>query len=225
MVNRAGGEPLLGGPVDLESTPSIIARRLREAIRNGAFPQGTQLIESELARELQVSRGPLREAMQRLSQEGLLKSIRHRGLFVATLSLGDVRDVYLARMAVERAAAHEIMRGGTSKVSLAAMRDRLIDMGAARDREAGSTADLRFHEQLVELAGSPRLTRMHETLLTETRMCLNALADTYLGEDSQRLAEHAAIVDAIASGDVLEVERLLRAHTDDALARIERQPV
>ena len=79
---------VLGGfldPVDRESTPSIIARKLRNAISHGDLAPGTQLAEAELARELGVSRGPLREAMQRLTQEGLLLSIRNRGLFVIEL--------------------------------------------------------------------------------------------------------------------------------------------
>ena len=57
-------------PVVRESTPSIIAGKLRTAIGRGQIPAGSQLVETELARELGVSRGPLREAMQRLTQEG-----------------------------------------------------------------------------------------------------------------------------------------------------------
>ena len=70
-------------PVSRESTAGIIARQLREAIMTGTLPPGTQLGETDLAARFQVSRGPLREAMQHLVSEGLLRSERHRGLFVA----------------------------------------------------------------------------------------------------------------------------------------------
>ena len=50
--------------------------------------------------------------MQRLTQEGLLVSIRHRGLFVINMTPEDIRDMYLAREAIERAAAHKILEGG-----------------------------------------------------------------------------------------------------------------
>ena len=69
-----------------ESTPSIIADKLRQAIGHGELKPGAQLGEADLARKLGVSRGPLREGMQRLTQEGLLVSIRNRGLFVIDMT-------------------------------------------------------------------------------------------------------------------------------------------
>jgi DNA-binding GntR family transcriptional regulator len=76
------------GPLVQESTPSIIAEKLRQAIAHGELKPGAQLGEAELARKLGVSRGPLREGMQRLTQEGLLVSIRNRGLFVIEVTTG-----------------------------------------------------------------------------------------------------------------------------------------
>ena len=106
-------------PVVQESTPALIARILREAIADGRFPPGSQLVEQELARELNVSRGPLREAMQRLTQEGLLVGHRNRGLFVMELTEDAVRDMYLAREAVECAAVRRIVATGTHSELLA----------------------------------------------------------------------------------------------------------
>lgn len=205
--------------VDRESTPSIIARKLREGISSGELPQGTQLVEAELARAMRVSRGPLREAMQRLTQEGLLDSERNRGLFVVRLSGEDVRDIYFARLAAERAAAERLL-ATRSPAAIAVLRDRLADMSAASGEAARSAADLRFHEALVDLAASPRLSRMYASLLTETQMCLAALADSYTAVEGDRLAEHAAIVDALADGDGVAVNRLLAAHADEALGRL-----
>ena len=62
------------GPLQLQSTPAVIADRLRAEILRGRFPPHTQLTEVEQARQLQVSWGPIREAMQRLIQEGLLRA-------------------------------------------------------------------------------------------------------------------------------------------------------
>jgi DNA-binding GntR family transcriptional regulator len=66
-------------PVSRESTAAVIARQLRDAIMTGALPPGTQLGETELASRFQVSRGPLREAMQHLVSEGLLRSEQPAG--------------------------------------------------------------------------------------------------------------------------------------------------
>jgi DNA-binding GntR family transcriptional regulator len=94
-----------------ESTPAIIADKLRQAIGHGELKPGAQLGEAELARKFGVSRGPVREAMSRLTQEGLLLSIRNRGLFVIHMTADDIRDMYLAREAIERAAARKIIDG------------------------------------------------------------------------------------------------------------------
>lgn len=208
-------------PVSLESTPSIIARKLREAITAGHIAPGSRLGEAELARELGVSRGPLREAMQRLTQEGLLVSIRNRGLFVVELTSEDVRDVYLARTALERTALARILVNDYERAAarLFAVIDVMARAHDDGDSEKVGAADHAFHELLVELAGSPRLTRMHRTLLTETRMCINALRDSYREADD-RVAEHRAIAQAVRDADLALAERLLVAHMDDALQRL-----
>ena len=93
------------------------------------------------------------------------------------------------------------------------------EMAAAADVEEGSEADIRFHECLVELAGSPRLSRMHQTYLVETRMCVHALADTY-ENPTDRVAEHQALASAIRAGDVQLSDKLLIAHMEDAVDRL-----
>ena len=208
-------------PVVRESTPSIIAAKLRDAIRSGELPAGAQLGEAELARELGVSRGPLREGMQRLTQEGLLISIPNRGLFVVEMTEADVRDMYVARSAVERAAAAQVFEHDPLKTA-ADLRAIAVHMSAASDRERADQvgeSDLDFHDCLVRGAQSLRLSRMHDTLLTETRMCINALGGTYPAPDV-RVPEHQAIADAFAAGDPALVDRLLVAHMDDAIERL-----
>jgi DNA-binding GntR family transcriptional regulator len=208
-------------PVDRESTPSIIARKLRNAIGHGELAPGTQLAEAELARELGVSRGPLREAMQRLTQEGLLLSIRNRGLFVVELTESDVRDLYVARTAVERAAAAQLARGPRDAAAqeLLAIVERMARAAEEDDVSSIGRADIEFHEVLVQLSGSARLIRMHQTLLTETRMCVIALEGTYPESDA-RVPEHREIAQAIGLGDEALVDRLVVAHMDDAVGRL-----
>ncbi|UPO77352.1 GntR family transcriptional regulator [Arthrobacter sp. Helios] len=208
-------------PLERESTPSIIAGKLRTAIGRGQIAPGSQLVETELAKELGVSRGPLREAMQRLTQEGLLISIRNRGLFVITMTDAEVRDMYVARTAVERAASELILQRGGKDVA-ARLLQTVQSMKQAADRgdlDAMSEADMEYHSTLVAAAASPRLTRMHNTLLTETRMCLTALERRY-PDPHARVGEHQAIAEALAAGDPDLVGRLLITHMDDALDRL-----
>ena len=209
-------------PVDRESTASLIARQLREAIMAGTLPPGTQLGEADLAARFQVSRGPLREAMQRLVSEGLLRSERHRGLFVIDLDTDDVHDIYTARSAVERAAASLVLRGEHREAVAAALDETVRAMAEAADTDdptALAEADLRFHEALIAASGSSRLIRMARTLMVETRMCLALLQGTYQSAE-ERVTEHNHIIEAIRTGDEGATLRLLDAHMTDALQRL-----
>jgi DNA-binding GntR family transcriptional regulator len=205
-------------PLMQQSTPSIIADKLREAIGHGELKPGAQLSEAELARKFGVSRGPLREGMQRLTQEGLLVSIRNRGVFVIEMTPADVRDMYLAREAIERTAAREILEGDyvTAGDTLLEIVEQMT--AAATPAEVGEL-DIAFHVRLVELANSPRLARMHRTFVTETRMCIHALEESYSVSDV-RGEEHRAVATAIRSGDLKRTDELLIAHMDDAINRL-----
>ncbi|HEX3791972.1 MAG TPA: GntR family transcriptional regulator [Pseudonocardiaceae bacterium] len=200
----------------------IISEELRSAIMYGSLPAGSQLGESELAARLGVSRGPLREAMQRLVQEGLLRSEPHRGLFVITLDESDVRDVYLARLAIERAACQLLMAAnrGEAVVQLTEALKGLMAAAARRDRVAMSDADQAFHHALVRASGSPRLERMAQTLLVETRMCLDALQEKY-PEPEELVGEHQVLVDAITDGDEGRLLRLIEEHMTGSIERMD----
>jgi DNA-binding GntR family transcriptional regulator len=208
-------------PLVQKSTPSIIADKLREAIGHGELAPGSQLFEAQLARELGVSRGPLREGMQRLTQEGLLTSIRNRGLFVIEMTPENMEDMYVARSAIERAAAARVVRGDAEAAAeeLLTVVDRMARAAGRKRETAVGEADIEFHRVLVDLAESPRLKRIHETLITETRMCIHALAASYRASE-RRVEEHQGIADAIAARDTELVDRLLVEHMDDALHRL-----
>jgi DNA-binding GntR family transcriptional regulator len=210
------------GTLAQESTPSIIADKLRQAIGHGELKPGSQLGEAELARRFGVSRGPVREAMQRLTQEGLLVAIRNRGLFVVDMSENDIRDMYLAREAIERAAARKIIDDDNTAAG-----DELLEiverMACAATPAEVSELDIGFHERLLQLAHSTRLSRMHKTFITETRMCIHALDETY-AKSEVRAEEHRALATAIRAGDRELADRLLIAHMDDAVARLTGEP-
>ncbi|MFB9732903.1 MULTISPECIES: GntR family transcriptional regulator [Ornithinimicrobium] len=208
-------------PVVQESTPSMIATRLREAIAAGELAPGSRLSEARLAARLGVSRGPLREGMQRLTQEGLLVSVRNRGLFVTEMTPGNIEDMYVARQAVERAAARRVLTTDPAPAGeeLLAVVDRMEAAARAGDGQQVGEADVEFHERLVALAGSPRLSRMQQTLLTETRMCIHALEETY-PDPLVRVEEHRAIAEAVREGRAEEADRLLIAHMVDAIDRL-----
>jgi DNA-binding GntR family transcriptional regulator len=89
----------------------------------------------------------------------------------------------------------------------------------AADGPGVGEADVAFHELLVRLADSPRLVRMHQTLMTETRMCIHALDETY--DDFEcRVQEHRDIAQSFISGKPRTTDKLLRLHMKDAIDRL-----
>jgi DNA-binding GntR family transcriptional regulator len=157
--------------------------------------------------------------MQRLVAEGLLRSERNRGIFVRDLDAADVRDVYIARAAVEGAAGLLIISGDRAAAAeqLAAALAHMQDV--ADDPIALADADHAFHAELVAASGSPRLQRMADGLLVETRMCLAALQQT-APPASALVAEHRELLDALRTGDPNRFATVLEAHMADAVERI-----
>ena len=91
------------------------------------------------------------------------------------------------------------------------------------DADALTETDVEFHALLVALAKSPRLSRMHNTLMVETRMCITALETRYASH-YVRADEHHEIAAAIRDGKMEEADRLLVAHMDDAVTRLMQAP-
>ncbi len=131
--------------------------------------------------QLSVSRGPVREALHRLVQEGLLLSRPNRGVFVQELTMRDVAEIYQAREVIESAAAEIVARRSVaerapSRPTLEAIVDRMQDGVRRPTTGLGSAAlDLEFHTALVGEAGNRRLVRAYATLATEALICLHAL--------------------------------------------------
>ena len=200
---------------------SMVTERLRANIVNGTLEPGSQLSEVELATSFGVSRGPVREALQRLIQEGLVRSEPHRGVFVPVLSDDDVRDIYLAREALESSAVRHIIASGSSSDTADAL-DRMVklmqDSEKANDWEAVGQYDLEFHTALVASSRSERLQRMFSTVISETRLCLGVL--TAAEARSDLVAEHREIAQLIREGNTDEALAVLKTHFDDAVVTL-----
>jgi DNA-binding GntR family transcriptional regulator len=164
------------GSIDRASTTEQVLHELREAIIAGRIAQGEALREVPLAGALGTGRSAVREAIRQLVQEGLVDYELHRGAFVRVISLADRLDVYVAREAIEAGVARLAVEAAPP-ADLSALRAamqvlRTTAEGHDRVTDEVIEADIRFHEELVRLAGSPRLTRAHATLAAETRMLL-----------------------------------------------------
>ena len=207
-------------PLRRDSTPERIATQLRSGIVSGRLPPGQALREVEVARQLGVSRGPVREAFQRLIQEGLLEAHPARGVFVPQLTTADLADLYLARGAVETTAARLLASSGTAE-ALGDLAAALADLEAApaEDWNELVNLDLHLHEVLVRGTGSMRLARIFDTLAAETRLCMVAL-ESFYPERAELVTEHAEIVQAILRRDAAAAASLLDRHMADSVRRL-----
>jgi len=188
--------------VERSSTLELVHQVLREGIIDGTIPPGSHLREIALARSLETSRNTVREAIRQLVQEGLVEYILHRGNFVRALSLRDRLDVYVARETIEVGVVQRLLATNAAPdlgpIEAAMDELRHAAVGHERPTEAVIAADLRFHQELVRLAGSPRLDRAYDTLAAETRMLLRHHPEypwrTYVND-------HQELLDALRDRD------------------------
>jgi DNA-binding GntR family transcriptional regulator len=193
------------------------ADRIREQILDGGFKQGQHLVEAKIAEQLNISRGPVREAFKLLRAEGLLKEEPRRGTFVVSLTADDVREIYGLRAALEGRAGRMIARSQDPTVlarlrALADEIDRAVDAG---DAVAASRADLAFHEGLCELCGNSRIHEVFMRYVPTLRGLLRL--DEHVVRSLEEISrQHRPLVEAIEAGDEETAARLLNEHAEHA---------
>jgi DNA-binding GntR family transcriptional regulator len=184
--------------------------RVKETILSRAYPPGHPLAELELSRRLRIGRTPVREALRRLRDEGLVRLVRNRGAFVEEMNLTDIEDALFLRELLEVAAIHR----GVQRVPLERLAEldrRFADCAAAGEPFPAKTclqADVALHELIVEAGASPRLKRFHKQLADQIHF-LRSLQATRMRVS---IAEHRAIIDALRARDAKGAERALRRH-------------
>jgi len=212
-------------PIESVDITAVIADRLRDLLGQGRFAPGEQITEAAIGQAFQVSRGPVREALKRLTEQGLLVSERNRGVFVPVLSHEDVEDIYRLRGAVESSAITELVRHPKPDV-FTKLRDILREYRKrldAQDWESADELDLNFHRELVYASGSKRLTHAFDTVVIETRMCMRSMM---FGHDDHpdMDAWHIDILESVESGDLAAALRALEFHNTTVLADLNKGP-
>lgn len=205
---REGGE--VSRRIDRTTATEAAAKALRAIILSGEVPAGAPLRQDEIAGRLGVSRTPLREALQRLEAEGLVRLDVHRGAVVAKPSIAQVSEIFelqevLEAIAGRRAAA---LRADADLAELRAML-----AAHARIEEPGSweKANVAFHARLYEIAGKPLLSELIGVLRNRSGLYVHMLAAAPEGR-SRADREHQEMVAALADGDGDRIEVLIRHH-------------
>ncbi|HEX5414524.1 MAG TPA: GntR family transcriptional regulator [Chloroflexota bacterium] len=188
---------------------------LRDAILEGKLAPGERVVEAEIARQMAISRAPIREAIRKLERDGLVEYQARRGTIVAQMSREDVRDaynlrahleVYAARLAVERVTEEDL-------ATLAVLIDRMRHRAAEDDLRGLLSVDVAFHSQICHASGSKRVYRLWDSLNPHSWTLFSGLKATY---SLRQIADrHVAILDALRQRDADRVETVIRQHILD----------
>lgn len=192
---------------------------LRDLIVRGVVESGSRINEVELAGKLGISRGPLREAIQRLSAEGLIEFQGNRGAFVREVTAEDVRHMYELRQVLEvTAAKFAAARATESEIAELEQQIEEVDRLLKEDSITSYPVDSDFHLQVLQLAKNPYLERAGGELQVQLR-----IARLRAGGSPERareaLDEHRSVLAAIAARDVRTAGRAMTLHLRNSLSR------
>ncbi|MCC8405860.1 phosphonate utilization associated transcriptional regulator [Paraburkholderia sp. MMS20-SJTN17] len=203
------------------SLTTLVRDEIERHIVDGTLTPGDKLNEADWAARLHVSRGPVREAFRALEQAGLVRTEKNRGVFVRTVSLAEADEIYAVRAVLEEAACR-MLAACIDAAKLAVLRDWVDAMRAAlasHDHDAYARANVAFHDALVAAAGNAKLYDTYRGLVSQLNLFRRA-ALVVRGDAMKRsLAEHRAILIALASRDAEQAAHLMRAHVQGGLQR------
>ena len=199
---------------------------IRTSIINGRYVLGQRLVEADLSGEYAVGRSSIREALRRLSGEGLVEIVRNKGAVVRRFTRAEIADFYCVRGELEALAARlaaEKCRGPECHAKfLDGMAQRLQPTGPG-DVAGYRTENRQFHRLILTLADNKQL----ETLLEQLHLPILALQlwpyvpATFL---VAAISEHDEIAAAILASDGAAAERLMRRHVRNSAAVVQRMP-
>jgi DNA-binding GntR family transcriptional regulator len=192
--------------------------QVRRRILDNVWPPGHRALEQEVALALGMSRTPVREALMRLHNEGLVEVVPRHGMRVLPVSAADMREIYEILTALECMAAERLAARKPSKTQLAPLLSATQAMERALkagDPDAWAKADEQFHAQLIELAGNRQLQatvmnywdRAHRARMVTLRL---------RPKPEHSTQEHRALVERLLAGDADGAAKVNRAHRQRA---------
>jgi len=183
--------------VNVPDLVGVVEDRLTQAIVQGRLPPGSRVVEAEIARQMAISRAPVREASRRLERQGILVSKPRRGFFVRDMSVREVDDLFQVRLSLELTAVAAACQHADA-AGLARLKDLLaLMMAEAADapQHRRIELDLSFHTLICELSGNAYLLRLFSSTQTEMRMIISLIDNVY--QDPEMVAAtHQPILDA-----------------------------
>lgn len=191
-----------------------VAAYLRNQILSGAFAQGEKINEVEIARQLNISRGPMREALRQIEQEGFVSYLPNKGCTVRSLTPESMAEVYLIRCTLESLAVR-VVGGAYSAETIERMYEACSRIGtAAREKDLAGIVryDQQAHALIVQECGLDRLYRVWSSFDGENAATYHTMNRSDLVPREFLERNHRILVDALKKGDVDESVRMIEEH-------------
>jgi DNA-binding GntR family transcriptional regulator len=210
-------------PVPKSTLRAHVAERLRSAILAGDIAPGAPLVETALSQRFDVSRGPLREALRQLIEEGLVVTVPYTGTHVAPLSVGDVNEIYSLRTALETFAFEQIWerRDERFRRELQRRNDVLIATIDAGDDRASISTELEFHGLVYEASGHRLLMRSWHGLRGRLQLYWAAHHRAH-GRRGPRRDSHDSYIAAALGDDLAAMRTEIAEHMRRGIETTER---
>jgi DNA-binding GntR family transcriptional regulator len=202
-----------------------VADQLRDLIRDGAYAPGARLVERAIARELGTSHIPVREALARLAEEGLVVRLPRRGARVAELSPRLLEEISSVRVVLEQFVCRRVLERWTTsaEAELAGLARRMTVAAERGTTKTVAELDVRFHETLWQLADHELLLEVAGGLRGRIERFLRAANAALAPEEvRQHAASHVELVDLLAAGDEDAVAAAMRRHIEVGAERVAR---
>lgn len=210
-------------PLPDQSLSDAVVDRLRTAIWSGVYAPGDRLVERRLAREFGISHIPLREALARLTEEGLVERLPRRGARVASLTPRMLEEVSSLRVVLEQFVVRRLKDRFTPEAhaELQVIVDWMVEAAEQHDLVRVHELDQQFHQRLWELTDHALLVELAAQMRSRTSHFYRAAAASLGPDEVRRHADsHQQLLDVIASGDRRAAERAMQQHVEQAAQRI-----
>lgn len=200
-----------------------VTASLREAILQGHFEPGEKLDQDRIAKELKVSRTPLREALRRLESEGFVELRPHYGAFIAQISHQDVHEIYQVRGLLEAEVVHQVTPlipdSVLDELERSLAKDRIqLEAG---DRTTHFESDVFFHETIVSYAENNLLKEILDSL-TNRIVRIRRFAQHQPGfHQLESFEEHRTILQAMQQRNAEKASEAMRVHLEKSAIRIQ----
>ncbi|MEQ6390828.1 GntR family transcriptional regulator [Bacillaceae bacterium S4-13-58] len=210
--------------LDNRNLSDDVAKIIRKMILNGELKAGDRINQVQLADQFNISRGPIREALKLLQNEGLIKHETNKGTFVTTLSEQDAFEIYTLRALLEGEAAQVALDHLKEEdfQKLEGYIENFYHAMMEQDLERQAQCDILFHGTIVQASGHNRLITIHKNLDTQVGAMYLTVANRVPVRVEQVVENHRILLEVLRTKDKKKIRQVFSDHYREALKDLSR---